>query len=1355
MINAVLAYMEDGRENGSAALQNRNPVQEEIPNQQMDVEEWREQRDEEMRGEIEREGERLYRLNRSSRINVRRFNTVGQDLHIRVKHVNFTEDFDEVLRTLYKVFDQIIEDYIEPLSENTYVRVVLNSDDLDIPISLRFQHKKYITTEAIFTAIKNVVQSRKMFVIDEDLRINIVYTTLPEGRGPKKDSLRSQYKRSIKQICNGPTDNMCLTNSIVMGKAVADKVEKRFIWRLGRRGVYMQKESIQLHENLGIEIEDRPYSLKDVKRFQDKMPDYQIIVVEKDITNEVVFLGPMADKKIVIFHENYHYDHISDVNKYFPKDYKLCFECGKTYHRNRPHMKCIKMCHICHGLECDSDERINAQDFDWKKCLDCNRIFVSEKCYNNHVMDHGLGVVCKKLKKCNECGNNVSGDKLYPPEKHRCGSKKCKICRKYVKADKEHLCYVQPYNLDAEDNEKTLTRPVFYYDIETTTNESGEHIPILLCFYSEDGANVKIFRGEDCIKDFGWELLGSKDYKNAIFLAHNAGKFDNYFITRFLLKEGYKLNLVHNGGAVMFFTIREYNITFKDSVMFLPKKLADLPKMFSLEKEICKGYFPYLYPYPGKEQNYKGPYPEPKYYNIDNMKDEARDEFLKWWEGENESGKIFDFHAELEKYCINDVHVLRLCVEEFRRMFLDLGGIDPILESFTLTHACSLVYRKKFLQPNTMAIIPPWGYKSAKQYSHMGLIWLEYMSKKRGVKIQHARNGGEKCIFNKYYVDGFIEPTLEQIAKDIKGTIFEMNGCRAHGCPQCYNPKTIEPQSGKSMSKLYDYYLSRKIKLKTAGYEIVEIWEHEFSDLLKTDSLLKETKESLILRDPIKPRDAFHGGRTEVFRLYMEAGENENIKQLDFKSLYPHVQRSPENFYPIGHPDIILSPDLANLDKYFGLVKAKILPPKKLDIPVLSYTTVEDPKLMFPLCRTCAEQRQNSKCNHTVEQRAWEGTFVSPELNLAIQKGYRVLELYEVWNWPEEKRSNTLFRDYMSNFLKIKIAASGFPEGCNTYEEKVKYAEFISEKENIDLSVEDINPNKGLKAVGKAIITSLWGKMAQRLDKERTVYTTSPKEYYKMILDDKFDISTLNIVSENMLEVGYKVPEELCDPHPYVNHVLAAYVTAYGRIHLYKEMSKIQIENLAYCDTDCIVYRTYPGATDLTTGVELGTLSCEIYGNHNVADSIAVWVALAPKTYAYRLRKNPHICVVKCKGITLNYTTNKIVNIESMIKLLKLNVNSAISVSIRHQMERRKAQKSIYKKTLDKELSFTFDKRVVLDVESYCTLPYGHTDIPSEHYGEDQRTEEWRRKVQENKERKDIKKTLLRYQSQQVSKEKV
>ncbi|XP_059574129.1 olfactory receptor 14A16-like [Alligator mississippiensis] len=57
-------------------------------------------------------------------------------------------------------------------------------------------------------------------------------------------------------------------------------------------------------------------------------------------------------------------------------------------------------------------------------------------------------------------------------------------------------------------------------------------------------------------------------------------------------------------------------------------------------------------------------------------------------------------------------------------------------------------------------------------------------------------------------------------------------------------------------------------------------------------------------------------------------------------------------------------------------------------------------KLMFPLCRTCAEKNQ-PKCTHTDEERVLLGTWCTPELNKGITKGYKVAKIYEVWHFPE------------------------------------------------------------------------------------------------------------------------------------------------------------------------------------------------------------------------------------------------------------------------------------------------------------------------------------------------------------------
>ena len=53
-------------------------------------------------------------------------------------------------------------------------------------------------------------------------------------------------------------------------------------------------------------------------------------------------------------------------------------------------------------------------------------------------------------------------------------------------------------------------------------------------------------------------------------------------------------------------------------------------------------------------------------------------------------------------------------------------------------------------------------------------------------------------------------------------------------------------------------------------------------------------------------------------------------------------------------------------------------------------------KLLFPLCKTCAESKNQAKCDHTSTERALTGTWTTDEVNKAIEKGYQVLKTYEV-----------------------------------------------------------------------------------------------------------------------------------------------------------------------------------------------------------------------------------------------------------------------------------------------------------------------------------------------------------------------
>jgi hypothetical protein len=85
------------------------------------------------------------------------------------------------------------------------------------------------------------------------------------------------------------------------------------------------------------------------------------------------------------------------------------------------------------------------------------------------------------------------------------------------------------------------------------------------------------------------------------------------------------------------------------------------------------------------------------------------------------------------------------------------------------------------------------------------------------------------------------------------------------------------------------------------------------------------------------------------------------------------------------------------VNQYFGLIRCRVFPPRGLYHPVLPYKT--GGKLLCPLCRNCAEQRdlgRDDRCQHTDSERRLTGTWVTSELQKALELGYRLDQIYEM-----------------------------------------------------------------------------------------------------------------------------------------------------------------------------------------------------------------------------------------------------------------------------------------------------------------------------------------------------------------------
>lgn len=120
---------------------------------------------------------------------------------------------------------------------------------------------------------------------------------------------------------------------------------------------------------------------------------------------------------------------------------------------------------------------------------------------------------------------------------------------------------------------------------------------------------------------------------------------------------------------------------------------------------------------------------------------------------------------------------------------------------------------------------------------------------------------------------------------------------------------------------------------------------------------------------------------------------------LLLQSLYPYVLKSFK--FPTCHPVILK--DAAKIDhtlnSYFGLVKCTVLAPTDLFLPLLPFKTAE--KLMFPLCGDCAMTLNQNPCSCKKSKRAMLGTWTTFELKKALQLGYKILQIHEVYHYPE------------------------------------------------------------------------------------------------------------------------------------------------------------------------------------------------------------------------------------------------------------------------------------------------------------------------------------------------------------------
>ena len=80
------------------------------------------------------------------------------------------------------------------------------------------------------------------------------------------------------------------------------------------------------------------------------------------------------------------------------------------------------------------------------------------------------------------------------------------------------------------------------------------------------------------------------------------------------------------------------------------------------------------------------------------------------------------------------------------------------------------------------------------------------------------------------------------------------------------------------MEQLFEDTVKKVKYLENQGFNVVQMWECELVKQMEHDEDMKRYFEEYDITDPLQPRDAFYGGRTNAAKLFHECQGDEKIK---------------------------------------------------------------------------------------------------------------------------------------------------------------------------------------------------------------------------------------------------------------------------------------------------------------------------------------------------------------------------------------------------------------------------------------------------------------------------------------------
>ena len=1237
-----------------------------------------------------------------------------------IKLRNFTEKDNESVENKLKFINNVvcsIGDTCRQLMTHPADKIQLifitNPDLMMAPLATPFVRRKGFTNSFLMDRTAAILNSNESFALTQDFHISVKLLKKEQMAGGGQKNGRGLHvfadyehflrqKRSVMVLAAPKNDqtNLCFAKAtqilLAERRFKLKTLSKKMLAAYKRNGVFLKTRAWMLQRSAKVKI-GKKIKIVDIPKFEKVLPaDVGFRILDAPNHNLLYETARPYKYRLPLLYYKNHFMPILDLKNFLGYRYRCVF-CGKNTQSELYKHVCSQKCFKCHQGKHNTD-----RDF-VRTCESCDVSFNSYACFDDHLHSNigGHKTVCELYKTCQTCSHvhRVDGE---------CGplnGRYCGFCAKKVNPD--HVCMM----VAKKTSKNAIKKELFVWDVESRFSDEFfhpdpgvylKHVPNMvicrkICTMCLNNFNsncrkceIMTFTGDRCIRDFISYILKQK---HALVLAHNSARYDHIFVANEICKLAAHRNVQRLPIANSILSLNIDNtIFFRDTFLFFRTALKNLPKTFGFVDLLAKTPFPYFFNVK-KNWNYIGPLPPLHYYQpcLTKMTNSEKNTFLGWYHENKNFETFFNFRKELKEYCLNDVNVLAQAVVIFRKLFLSFGM--EVFERITLSQAAFHLFRDFFMESGTIQIL-----RERKDNTSLATQkWLHVTEKEHNVTIQKADEPFEYIIPNtNYKVDGYHEKT---------NTCFEFVGCYFHGSVycDCYRPDEFVV-GGQPASVVADCTKQRFVEIRNLGYNIIIMPECVWAKKVR-----EEGYNFAYMPKTLTTRSALSGGRTEVFKIFFSDQLEPTLKAryLDFNSLYPFVQKTYK--YPIGAVEFITGPDVVqDISNYFGIISCQIEAPRDLKIPVLP-TRISN-KLMFGLCTRCMIEKSEDLCKHRASERDLYGCWVSEEIKLAIQFGYKLKFFFQVYNYKNS--SGSVFKNYIDHFLKQKIQAKGYPSNLQSDQEKLDYVQEVEDREGIILNKDQIISNSGLYFISKILLNSLWGKLCQRPNLKKTCTVTTDEALAIYSNNHKIEILDIFAIGYSALLINYEFKDQYTPQIPSQNCILGSFVAAYGRMVLYKALNIIGASNLLYTDTDSCIFTEKNDEiskrlhAEIGIGPHLGMLESELSG---ADDFIKTCICLAPKTYAYvtnKPNKTGQNAIVKNKGFTINtHDENEVCNVDSFIALFKNKAKTLSSVNPNHFVK-NPYNSTVFMKKLTKTMKFEYDKRYLHN--SVETLPYGY-----------------------------------------------